>query len=84
MILGAMSAGSKDRYGQGDVDEMSKLVPEGIEGQVPYRGSLSSNIYQLLVIMSEWLVQDRQLYVTCVKTLYLCTLLSFFKRGAST
>jgi len=46
--LGAMSAGSKDRYGQADVDEMSKLVPEGIEGQVPYRGSLSSNIYQLL------------------------------------
>ena len=46
--IGAMSAGSKDRYGQGDVDEMSKLVPEGIEGQVPYRGTLSSNIYQLL------------------------------------
>ena len=46
--LGAMSAGSKDRYGQGDIDEMNKLVPEGIEGQVPYRGSLSSNIYQLL------------------------------------
>jgi len=46
--LGAMSAGSKDRYGQGDVDEMNKLVPEGIEGQVPYRGTLSSNIYQLL------------------------------------
>ena len=46
--LGAMSDGSKDRYGQGDVDEMNKLVPEGIEGQVPYRGTLSSNIYQLL------------------------------------
>ena len=46
--LGAMSKGSKDRYGQGDIEEMSKLVPEGIEGQVPYRGSLSSNLYQLL------------------------------------
>ena len=46
--LGAMSKGSKDRYGQADVDEISKLVPEGIEGQVPYRGSLSSNVYQLL------------------------------------
>ena len=46
--LGAMSLGSKDRYGQAEVDEISKLVPEGIEGQVPYRGSLASNIYQLL------------------------------------
>ena len=43
-----MSKGSKDRYGQGDVEEMNKLVPEGIEGQVPYRGSLASNVYQLL------------------------------------
>lgn len=46
--MGAMSLGSKDRYGQGAVEDMSKLVPEGIEGQVPYRGSLSSNIYQLV------------------------------------
>lgn len=46
--LGAMALGSKDRYGQASVDDLGKLVPEGIEGQVPYRGSLSSNIYQLL------------------------------------
>lgn len=46
--LGAMKLGSKDRYGQGAVDEIQKLVPEGIEGQVPYRGSLSSNIFQLI------------------------------------
>lgn len=46
--LGAMSLGSKDRYGQADVDEIGKLVPEGIEGQVPYRGSLESNIHQLV------------------------------------
>lgn len=46
--IGAMSLGSKDRYGQGSVDEIGKLVPEGIEGQVPYRGSLTSNIYQLI------------------------------------
>ncbi len=46
--LGAMARGSKDRYGQGAVDEIGKLVPEGIEGQVPYRGSLSSNIYQVI------------------------------------
>ncbi len=46
--LGAMAEGSRDRYFQGDVEETNKLVPEGIEGRVPYRGSLSSNIHQLL------------------------------------
>lgn len=45
--LGAMEKGSKDRYGQAAVDEVSKLVPEGIEGQVPYRGPLAGNLYQL-------------------------------------
>ncbi|MEJ2199910.1 MAG: IMP dehydrogenase, partial [Desulfuromonadaceae bacterium] len=43
-----MKKGSKDRYFQGDVDSDIKLVPEGIEGRVPYRGSLSSNIHQLM------------------------------------
>lgn len=46
--LGAMVKGSKDRYGQAGVTEEDKLVPEGIEGQVPYRGSLYENIYQLI------------------------------------
>jgi IMP dehydrogenase len=46
--MGAMVKGSKDRYGQAGVTDENKLVPEGIEGQVPYRGSLSENIYQLL------------------------------------
>ncbi len=46
--LGAMKQGSKDRYFQGDVETDTKLVPEGIEGRVPYRGSLSANIHQLL------------------------------------
>jgi IMP dehydrogenase len=46
--LGAMSDGSRDRYFQGDVEEAEKLVPEGIEGRVPYRGSLQSSIHQLL------------------------------------
>lgn len=46
--MGAMVRGSKDRYGQGSVTDEDKLVPEGIEGQVPYRGPLSENIYQLL------------------------------------
>jgi IMP dehydrogenase len=48
--LGAMAqaSGSKDRYFQSEVDEVGKLVPEGIEGRVPYRGSLSFNVHQLL------------------------------------
>ncbi len=46
--LGAMSQGSSDRYFQSDVNAASKLVPEGIEGKVPYRGPLVSVIYQLL------------------------------------
>ena len=45
--LGAMKQGSKDRYFQGEETDV-KLVPEGIEGRVPYRGSLSSNIHQLI------------------------------------
>ena len=46
--LGAMGQGSRDRYGQADVKDANKLVPEGIEGQVPYKGSLSLNIHQLV------------------------------------
>ena len=46
--LGAMKKGSKDRYFQGDVESDVKLVPEGIEGRVPYRGGLSENIHQLM------------------------------------
>jgi len=45
--LGAMVEGSKDRYGQGDVKEKGKLVPEGIEGIVPYKGTISEVVYQL-------------------------------------
>lgn len=43
--LGAMEAGSKDRYFQEDAN---KLVPEGVEGRVPYRGELSEIIYQII------------------------------------
>lgn len=48
--LGAMSQseGSSDRYFQSEVSAASKLVPEGIEGKVPYRGPINSVIYQLL------------------------------------
>jgi len=46
--LEAMKQGSKDRYYQSEVVEEDKLVPEGIVGRVPYKGSLSANIFQLL------------------------------------
>ena len=46
--IGAMRAGSRDRYFQSEVTSDAKLVPEGIEGRVPYRGSLSSSVYQLI------------------------------------
>src|SRR5262247_497460 len=46
--LGAMTDGSADRYFQAEVREAAKLVPEGIEGRIPYRGSLTSNIHQLV------------------------------------
>jgi IMP dehydrogenase len=45
--IGAMRAGSGDRYFQGG-REGSKLVPEGIEGRVPYKGPLSDSVYQLV------------------------------------
>jgi IMP dehydrogenase len=46
--LGAMVKGSADRYGQSSAAEMSKLVPEGVEGRVPYRGVLGDFVYQLV------------------------------------
>ncbi|PJB54553.1 MAG: IMP dehydrogenase, partial [Bdellovibrio sp. CG_4_9_14_3_um_filter_39_7] len=46
--LGAMVLGSKDRYGQASVEDLGKLVPEGIEGQVPYRGPMATTIFQLV------------------------------------
>lgn len=44
----AMKSGSKDRYFQDDVESELKLVPEGIEGRVPYKGPMSSSIHQLI------------------------------------
>jgi IMP dehydrogenase len=46
--MGAMIAGSGDRYGQGGVRDRGKLVPEGVEGRVPYRGPLSDFVYQMV------------------------------------
>jgi len=44
----AMNAGSKDRYFQGEEKDASKFVPEGIVARVPYKGSLSEAVYQLV------------------------------------
>jgi IMP dehydrogenase len=48
--LSAMAAarGSRERYFQDNVDELSKLVPEGIEGRVPFKGPLSSSVFQMV------------------------------------
>ncbi|HZT14462.1 MAG TPA: IMP dehydrogenase [Gaiellaceae bacterium] len=48
--LGAMKARgySKDRYFQGDVEDVDKLVPEGIEGRVPYKGPLAGVLHQIV------------------------------------
>jgi IMP dehydrogenase len=46
--IGAMSRGSGDRYFQSSATEETKLVPEGIEGKVPYKGNLSDTIFQLV------------------------------------
>ncbi|MFM5949002.1 MAG: IMP dehydrogenase, partial [Novosphingobium sp.] len=46
--VGAMGRGSADRYFQGDIKDQMKLVPEGIEGQVPYKGPAKDVIHQLV------------------------------------
>lgn len=46
--LGAMKQGSKDRYFQDMEDDIKKLVPEGVEGRVPYKGHLADTIYQFI------------------------------------
>jgi IMP dehydrogenase len=46
--VGAMARGSADRYFQQDIKDALKLVPEGVEGRVPYKGSVSSVIHQLV------------------------------------
>lgn len=46
--LGAMADGSKDRYFQDTTNEVEKLVPEGIEGRVPYKGPMASIVHQMV------------------------------------
>ena len=49
--MGAMAAGSKDRYFQEDAQ---KLVPEGVEGRVPFKGPLSDTVFQLVGGLRGW------------------------------
>jgi IMP dehydrogenase len=46
--IGAMAQGSRDRYFQDETRQEAKLVPEGVEGRMPYKGSLSETVYQLV------------------------------------
>ena len=46
--MGAMEKGSKDRYFQNEKDDKKKFVPEGVEGRVPYKGSVADVIYQMI------------------------------------
>jgi IMP dehydrogenase len=46
--MGAMAGGGKERYGQADVKAAEKYVPEGIEGQIIYKGPVSHEIFQLV------------------------------------
>jgi IMP dehydrogenase len=46
--IGAMARGSADRYFQQEIQDTLKLVPEGIEGQVPYRGPVAGVVNQLI------------------------------------
>jgi IMP dehydrogenase len=46
--IGAMNDGSRERYFQSEVSEADKLVPEGIEGRVPYKGTVAMNVFQLV------------------------------------
>ncbi len=46
--MGAMARGSADRYFQAEVSETLKLVPEGVEGQVPYKGPVSGVVHQVI------------------------------------
>ena len=46
--VGAMARGSADRYFQQDIADTAKLVPEGIEGQIPYKGPVGQVLHQLV------------------------------------
>ena len=53
--LGAMARGSADRYFQDEINEAIKLVPEGIEGRIPYKGQVSNVLFQLTGGLRSWM-----------------------------
>ncbi len=52
--LGAMVKGSSERYRQSTSESNGKLVPEGVEGRVPFKGPLSDFVYQLVRRIKSW------------------------------
>ena len=52
--IAAMKKGSSDRYFQGSVNEANKLVPEGIEGRVAYKGAAADIVFQMIWWYSLW------------------------------
>ena len=80
--LGAMKARgfSKDRYFQGDVEDVEKLVPEGIEGRVPYKGPLAGVLHQIVGGL-------RQAMGYCgaetIEAMKACALRAHHRRGAA-
>ena len=70
---GAMVEGSKSRYGQAEVSDPDKLVPEGVEGRVPYKGALSPYVYQLVggIRASMGYCGSRSIEDHCTKTKFL-------------
>ena len=65
--LAAMRKGSRDRYGQADEYDDRKLVPEGIEGRVAYKGRLSDVVHQMVGVQAVRNVLDGQRYKSVSK-----------------
>ena len=74
--------GSRERYGQSDVDDSKKLVPQGVEGMVPYRGSLWEVVYQFSGILYSDYGQRAFLGMTVVSALGMCALLLLARQYA--
>lgn len=76
--LEAMKLGSRDRYYQDDIEDNIKSVPEGIEGRVPFRGSLAASIFQLIGGLKAGMG-----YVGCTTIAELCQKSRFVKITAA-
>ncbi len=64
--MGAMARGSADRYFQADIKDTMKLVPEGVEGQVPYKGPVGAVIHQLAGgLRLRWATSARSRSMSC-------------------